>query len=308
MAKDKIPKEKKVKSAQSNHWNGHLLCAVDVEVYGESPKDGDLLEIAIMPLNPNFTPSSTLPPFDMVILPSDTDKYKSNQILLPGMTLADVMLQGLSWDVVAELLETWKEKLNLPEGKKIIPLGHNYRAHDEKWMRWTLGDLTYEFIFDFHCRDTMEVGLFLNDMADWLKEPIPFPKLDLSYMCSCLRVENIRRHRALGDALATAELYRRIVTRLGPNLLATSRLLQCGVDAPKIGSEGHRHSGDDLSISRNSGHQSSPHQTPASESQMHLPGSLEQLLQGPLSTPHPSPEDAGGTPTTGEPPNTIPEP
>lgn len=298
MAEKKPPK---VKSSQSVHWNGHLLCAVDIETTGLDFEKDDLLEIAIVPLNPNLTPSKVLTPFDLVITPRDPEVYKTNQILLPGMTLSDVMLQGFDWSVAAELLEAWKERLNLPEGKKIIPLGHNYRGFDEKWMRATLGNLTYEYIFDYHVRDTMEMGLFLNDVADYLQEPIPFPKVDLTYMCSCLRVQNMRRHRALGDAVATAELYRLMVTRLAPSLIATSKMLQCPIDDLRIWSAAHKGLAGDRLMQRTEDLCSGPHQMPASEalSPDHEPPDVQQLE--PLS---PSPQDQNlpeRTPTDGEP-------
>jgi len=261
-----------MKTAQSVHWNGHLLCAVDIETTGLNPEEHDLLEIAIVPLAPNLEISKVIPPFDMIVLPRDPDRYKRNEVLLrPNDTLADIMTKGSEWHVVADLIEIWKEKLNLPERKKIIPLGHNFRGFDEKFIRYVMGNDFYESIFDYHVRDTMELGLYLNDVADYLREPIPFPKVDLTYMCGCLRIQNIRRHRALGDAVATAELYRRLTTQVGPSLLTTSRLIQCPDGDLKSEREAQICLDDSLPKTRTLNPDSSQRQTPASEGTLPSP-------------------------------------
>ena len=231
-----------VRTEQSKHWNGHLLCSIDIETSGLDPEKDELLEIAIVPLKPNLTINYDLKPFDIIIQPKWPDNFQNNQILLPGMTLADVMLQGLEAWTAVDLLEQWYEKLNLPERKKIMPLGHNYVAFDRPFLQKWLTEPTYDYIFDYHVRDTMQIGLYLNDLSDYLGQGFPFPKVKLTYMCSCLKIPNMRRHRALGDAVATAELYRQIVTRVGPNLKEVSTLLQCSANDSESGLADHQNS------------------------------------------------------------------
>jgi DNA polymerase III epsilon subunit-like protein len=95
--------------------------------------------------------------------------------------------------------------------KKILPLAHNW-PFEAAFMRKWLGTRTFED-FCFGYRDTMALANALNDIADFANDPWPFPKVSLTYLCSQLKVENTNPHDALGDAVATAECYRRLVTR-----------------------------------------------------------------------------------------------
>lgn len=258
----------------ANHWNGHLLCSIDIETTGLDTEKNDLLEIAIVPMAPDFKVSDRLRPFEAIILPQDPDRYKKDEKILGDETLADVILKGHAWHVVADMIELWVQKLHLPERKKIIPLGHNYKGFDEKFIRYVMGDAFYESIFDYHVRDTMQLALYLNDMADFLKEPIPFPKVDLTYVSKCLRIDNTRRHRALGDAVATAEVYRKLVTEVGPSLLTVSRLIQCPPCDLKSEKEARMSSDDSLPHERNPNSSSSPNQTPTSVEKLPPPSPL----------------------------------
>jgi DNA polymerase III epsilon subunit-like protein len=40
---------------------------------------------------------------------------------------------------------------------------------------------------------------------------IPFPKVNLQYLCSQLKVERDRSHEAMQDCVATAEVYRKML-------------------------------------------------------------------------------------------------
>lgn len=114
------------------------------------------------------------------------------------------------WSAV-ELLREWFYKLKLPERKKIVPLGANW-SHDERFIREFMGGPeSYEEIFRSDYRDVQKTALTLNDMYDWHSEAIPFPKVNLAYLCSCLGVEQINKHDATGDAIATAEVYRKLM-------------------------------------------------------------------------------------------------
>src|SRR5207302_4155191 len=91
------------------------------------------------------------------------------------------------------------------------PLGSNYSFDRDFLIQFMGGVLSYDYIFRSDFRDTMLAAVHHNDLADWHNERIPFPKYNLQYLCRILGVENPVRHRAIPDALATAEVYRRLM-------------------------------------------------------------------------------------------------
>ena len=65
-------------------------------------------------------------------------------------------------------------------------------------------------------RDTLVSAQLLNDKYAMdpncvLDHKVPFPKSNLTYLCACLKIKNLKPHDALQDALATAEVYRKMV-------------------------------------------------------------------------------------------------
>jgi DNA polymerase III epsilon subunit-like protein len=210
---------------QSVHWNGHLLCAIDIETTGLNPKEDQILELAILPLTPDLEPRKDILPFEVLFSPRDVSQFKKDQVVLPGLTLAELILYGLDEFTIGELLEQWFLKLNLPEKKKIMPLGHNYLSFDMPFLKEVLGPANYDYFFDFHTRDTMTCSLMFNDMADFQSTDYPFPKHSLTYLCSQLRITNHRPHRALADCVATAAVYKRMIMGAGANLVAGAHLL-----------------------------------------------------------------------------------
>ena len=78
-------------------------------------------------------------------------------------------------------------------------------------MQNWVGDDNYKQFFDYQHRDTMVSANFLNDRALFHGEKIPFPKLNLTSLCSSLNVDYQNAHDALQDCLATAEVYRRLL-------------------------------------------------------------------------------------------------
>ena len=117
------------------------------------------------------------------------------------------MLGGNTYDKAADLFDSWFQKLELAENKKIIPLAH-FWPHDRAFLLDWLGQSAFNLYFDWRYRDLLTACVVMNDRADLAVEQIPYPKLDLGYICSQLRVERLSPHEALSDAVATAEAYR----------------------------------------------------------------------------------------------------
>lgn len=192
------------------HLNGNLLCAVDVETTGLTAGFHDVIQLAILPLDSCIKPLKTIMPFYVNMKPKRPENVEKAAARTHRIDMANLIINGLDpWKAV-DLFEEWFERLNLPVGKKIVPLAHNW-VFDRSFVIDWLGDLSFQHFFDYHYRDSMTAALFCNDRADHHNERIPYPKVSLSYCSSELRVENINAHDALSDCVTTAEVYRRML-------------------------------------------------------------------------------------------------
>ncbi len=195
----------------ATQWNFNQVCAIDVETTGTDPEKHEIIQIAVVPLNPDLTLRRDVIPFYTEIMPMHPETAEPEAMRTNKIDLEKLLREGHDQWRVADLFEEWFEKLNLGFRKAIIPLAHNW-PYDAAFLQAWLGHLSFHHFF-FGYRDTMSVMNHLNDIADFANEPWPFPKMSLGSLCNRLQVENLNPHDALGDAVATAECYRRLVTR-----------------------------------------------------------------------------------------------
>ena len=192
------------------HLNGNLLCAIDVETTGLDPMKHDIIQLAVLPLDAEIKPLQTVMPFYVNMKPKRPENIEKAAMKVNKTELAQLIINGLDpWKCV-DMFEEWFERLNLPVGKKIVPLAHNW-IFDSGFIREWMGPLSFAHFIDYHYRDSMTAALYLNDRADAHVEPYPFPKVSLGYCCSQLKIDNINAHDALADCVATAEVYRRML-------------------------------------------------------------------------------------------------
>lgn len=192
------------------HANGNLLCAVDVETTGLNPSRNAIIEICVLPLLPDYTINKKLMPFDTLMKPSDGKEIDPDAMRVNKIDLPQLLLYGLDSDKVADLFLEWFEKLNLGPNKRIIPLAQNYPFDRSFIIEW-LGVKTYELIFDRSFRDTMCCANFLNDVADMKNQPCPYPKQSLSVLAGKYKITNPSPHRAIGDCVTTAAVYKEML-------------------------------------------------------------------------------------------------
>lgn len=194
------------------HLNGHIICAVDTETTGLQPRYNDLVQIAVIPLDMQLKPDSNYLPFELKVKPRRPENLNLDALRHNKNIIGQILLTGLDPDVAADLFNEWFEGLNLPEGKRIMPLAHNW-IFDAQFIEDWLGYENFHYIFDGRYRDTQTMSLYVNDVAEAQVENCPFPKHSLQYLVRCLKLnlDPNRSHDALYDALKTAEVYRAMV-------------------------------------------------------------------------------------------------
>jgi len=197
------------------HWNGNQVCVIDTETTGLEPGWHDIVQVCILPLDSNFEPRQDVIPFYLNLKPDSPERADPEALKINGLKLAELAIKGIDTEKAKDLLDAWIEKLDLPytkygNRKRIIPLGQNY-SFDLGFMKAWLGVDRYGELFDYHYRDTMPAALYLNDRAAMHAESVPFPKVNLRYLASTLKIPYERKHDALEDCRVTAIVYKRMV-------------------------------------------------------------------------------------------------
>lgn len=198
------------------NFNGDLLVGVDTETTGLVPGYNEIIQIAIVPLNSEIQPHPGIDPFYMNIAP-DYPERASGAAAVHGIEMEELM-KAPSQEESVEAFDRWFTELDLPmlDGgyrKRLVPLAHNWAFERTFLLHW-LGLQTFSEIWSGHPRDTLVLGAHLNDLAAWNGTTCPFNRLNLGNMCEVMGVRLDNAHDALGDVLATAELYRAILRSL----------------------------------------------------------------------------------------------
>jgi DNA polymerase III epsilon subunit-like protein len=201
---------KKVALLGSLHLNGNVICAVDTETTGLIAGFHDIIQICVLPLNSVLEPMKEVIPFYCDIKPKRIENCDPESTKVNRGLLTHAAINGIDPDRAADLLDEWVQKLKLAPDKRISPLASNW-PHDRDFIRDWIGRETMTQFFDGRYRDTQAAALFLNDLADWKTEQIPFPRVGLRSLCTKLKVEHEFAHDALQDCLATANCYRKML-------------------------------------------------------------------------------------------------
>ncbi len=203
-------------SNSMQHWNGHQLCAIDIETGGLDPYWHEILQICILPLDSNLIVRRDVIPFYIDLCPEHPTRVEPEARRKNGISI-ERMMRGHNPDKAKDLLFEWVNKLELPctaygNRKRIMPLGQGFHF-DKPFIQQWLGMGDYSEIFDGRHRDTEVTAAYLNDLAAMHAEKVPFSKINLAWLCKELNVTLDRAHDAMADCVATAEVYKKMIQR-----------------------------------------------------------------------------------------------
>lgn len=192
--------------------NGNVLCVIDVETTGTTPGYHEITQVCVLPLDNNLNPRKDIIPFDLNLHIDYEERINWDALRVSKINFFKHQQSAIDKYVAADLFDEWVKKLNLPINKRISPLAHNWpfdRAFILDWLQPT----AFGCYIDGRFRDTMAFAASLNDIYDLHTEPIPFPKINLSYLASLLKIPHTSAHSALSDCVVTAEVYKKLLTK-----------------------------------------------------------------------------------------------
>lgn len=181
-----------------------------METTGLDPDKNEITEICILPLDATLKVSREVLPFNIKMKPEFPENVEWEAIKVTQIDYMKLCQEGMDKYAAADLFEEWYQKLKLPERKRISPLAHNW-PFDRAFIKNWLGPTSFEMHIDGRFRDTMAVALAFNDIADFKNEPYPFPKVNLSYIASTLKIDFDKIHNALDDCVLTSKVYKELV-------------------------------------------------------------------------------------------------
>lgn len=194
--------------------NGNLLAAVDVETTGRLAGYHEIIQIGVQPLTSEIKPVPDLNPFYINIAPRHPERAEGTATMVHGLDIDDLMANAPSQEKAADLFDEYVTRLNLPYKKQLVPLAHNY-AFERGFLSHWLGLETFQQLWHFHPRDTMEFAISINDACAYHGKDIAFNYVGLGSMCSKFGIDIENAHDALCDARAGGELYRRMLKAFG---------------------------------------------------------------------------------------------
>lgn len=211
------------------HMQGSLPCVIDVETTDKEPltrtpiidektgdfrsweySGGEIIQIAILPLDMNFEPLGRMRPFYTNVRPQYPHLATEEAMRVHKVSLSELEQMAPPVEKVIEMLQTWFESLDLPVDRRIIPVAHNW-TFEKSFLTTMLGMAEFERIFHFHARDTMQMALYLKDKAAFTCRSQPFGQVGLRSLCEHFSITLDNHHDALADCLAQAALYRHLL-------------------------------------------------------------------------------------------------
>jgi len=176
-----------------------MICAIDTETTGLNETCCEMIELAIVGLNKDFSfnghcYTTRIRPSPIALQLMSPEAFEIHRITKEELLMAPTAAQ------VRTSLLIWKRELT---DEKIFPLGHNY-IFDRTYIRKFMGIELYDETFDYHIRDTTNLITAITDMGSHIPR-------NLRKACAHFNIPTQDVHDAEGDARLTAILYKTLI-------------------------------------------------------------------------------------------------
>lgn len=211
--------------------NGNLLCAVDLETTGticnDYTVDGEaeaymqqiggnnvlripgwheIIQIAIIPIGPNFERFEGIDPFIRLVAPKHPERADPDASRTHGIDVDELARTGRSQEDTVDDLTHWFNNIDLAYERRLIPIAHNWQFEATFLKAW-LGCALFDRMWQANACDSMAAANFLRYMAHAQGKPVPFDSVNLEYLCKRFGIINEKPHDAYFDALCGARLF-----------------------------------------------------------------------------------------------------
>ncbi len=205
------------------HWNGSMLCAIDVETTGLDDRYHEICQLAILPLNSDLEPIQEILPLNIHIIPSGPHVVDPRALSVTKMKMEDILSYGVQRERAIDMIIDWLDRLPLPLTRggvyktKVIPLWHN-GEFDYGFIRGLLGQSLYDEYFHPRSRDTQSFSLAINDMYATCGIKVRYSKNKLAWLAKQHNVSYKGAHDALVDCRITADVYKAMIAEFSANI------------------------------------------------------------------------------------------
>ncbi|MBP5584783.1 MAG: 3'-5' exonuclease [Lentisphaeria bacterium] len=182
----------------------NIFAAIDLETTSLDPARGEVLELAIVPLNEDFTVSTVIPEFTARIRAKHPERIEQTALDVNKLDPA----VGKPLEKVRAELALWTEENGITG---IVPLAHNL-AFDLDFLKASFP--AFSRIVSGHGRDSMRLAITFNDLARMQDGEERFPSVSLRSLKLALDIEGEVQHHALEDAKDAAHVYRKLASML----------------------------------------------------------------------------------------------
>ncbi len=154
--------------------------------------------------------------------PEYFDRIEPEALKVNGKTMEELQESPERSATVADFVNWFYTAISSYKLKVIAPLGHNWGGFDKGFVSAWL-DPTFQHVksrggalgafFHYHGRDSMVAAQYINDRVVQRmgnNHTIPFRYTSLGKLAETLGIETPAAHTALGDALTTAAVYKKL--------------------------------------------------------------------------------------------------
>jgi len=189
--------------------HGNLVCAIDIETTGSDVEKHEIIQVAIVPLDIDFTPLKSLRPFVSYVRPERPEDADPEATCVHGIEIP-TLCHAPSGERVIDRITEWVNDLELAYDRRLIMLAHNASFEHRFLVRFLGNDLYYN-IFNANTRDSQVLALGINDLAVARGRKPPFERCSMGWLGKHFGIVNAHHHDAYHDAVACAALYRELL-------------------------------------------------------------------------------------------------